>query len=40
MQPTPLRLPQRLMVAASLILWGGSEYLALWRSRRRRQREA
>ena len=38
MHKAPLRLGQRLRVATSLLLWGGAECLALWRSRRRRLR--
>lgn len=33
----PLRIGQRLRVATSLLLWGGAECLALWRSRRQRR---
>lgn len=40
MHKAPLRLGQRLRVATGLLLWGGAECLALWRSRRRRQRRA
>ncbi|WP_269633629.1 hypothetical protein [Pelomonas sp. BJYL3] len=32
-----LRLGQRLRVATCLLLWGGAECLALWRTRRRRR---
>ncbi|MDL5033217.1 hypothetical protein QRD43_14980 [Pelomonas sp. APW6] len=36
----PLRWRHRLRVATGLLLWGGAECLALWRSRRTRQRDA
>ena len=35
-----LRLRHRLRVATGLLLWGGDECLALWRSRRARQHDA
>lgn len=35
-----LRLHHRLRVATGLLLWGGAECLALWRSRRARQHQA
>lgn len=37
MHKPPLRIGQRLRVATSLLLWGGAECLALWRSRRQRR---
>lgn len=39
LSPRPLPLRHRLAMTAGLLLWGGAECLALWRSRRQHARE-